>query len=471
SADDKWDINDSLFAQVKVSQSLESGESYSQTVNAPLPGVLPGDYHVIIRSDIRNNVPELDESNNLGASLEQFALDAELLELGTPDTGTLAQGQAVYYRIDVGAGETLRVKLDSDSTIAANELYLSYGKMPTRSKFDFGFTEAFAPDQEIVVPTTLAGTYYLLAYGDAVTENQPNFTIEAETLDFEILSLSNKTGGNAGQITVEILGAKFDTQTTVALTDASGAEIVANRLDFIDSTKLFATFDLRGGDTGVYDVVAKMGNQTTTLQDSFTVVEGGKANLVTNIIAPSAVRPDAVIPITIQFANNGNIDLDSPLALLVSETKAPISLVRQELWNQTSLELVLQSDDSPFGVLAPGATGSITFYAKALNSLNSLDFSLSVLDEPNTSLNWDSYTRTIESQFPESFTDPTLTANFWNAFRASVGETVGDIQTNLVSIQQLLLASQQDEAQKLGITLSRMITAVSPLMICIMLLS
>ncbi|WYM00653.1 MAG: Calx-beta domain-containing protein [Gloeotrichia echinulata CP02] len=457
SADNQWDVNDALFGKLQHFGDVASGGSYSQTLTAPLPGLLPGNYYAIVRSDIRNQISESNESNNITASLNQFAADAERLDLGTADTGSLGQGQAAYYKVDVAAGETLRVKFDSASTTAANELYIRYGDVPSRAQFDFGFTQALSPDQEVVIPTTKAGTYYVLAYGQTVPEFQPSFTVEAKLLDFEIRSLSTNTGGNAGKVTVEISGAKFDTGTTFTLTDESlGVEITASRLDLIDSTKVFATFDLKGSKAGLYDLVAKNSkNQTAKLQDSFTVVEGGKANLVTDIVAPSAVRPGVVVPITIQFANNGNIDLDSPLVLLASETKAPISLTRQELRNQTNLEFVLQAENSPFGVLAPGATGSITFYAKALDSLGSLDFSLNVLDNPTTSLNWNSYIKTIESQSPELFSDPTFTTNFWNIFRTSVGQTVGELQANLAETQQLLLSSQQNESQSLGTTLSK----------------
>ncbi|MTJ45136.1 ELWxxDGT repeat protein [Dolichospermum flos-aquae] len=457
SKDGQWDINDLFLGQVDNSREVLSGNSYTNTLTASLPGVVPGDYQVIIRSDIRNEIPESNENNNLKATLDKVNVDVERLTLGTPSTWSLAQGQGVYYRFEVGAGETLRLKLDSVSTTAANELYLRYGEVPTRSAFDLGFSEALSPDQEIVVPETQAGTYYVLAYGQTVAESTPSFSIEAKLLDFEIHSLSTKVGGNSGKVTVVISGAKFDSGTTFTLVDKNlGIEIATSRLDLLDSTKAFATFNLKGKKAGSYNLVAKnKDNQTVTLQDSFTVVEGGKANFETDIIAPSAVRPGDIIAITIQYANNGNVDFESPLGLLVSETEAPISFTREGLTNETNLDLVLKAENSPFGVLAPGATGSITFYTKALSSLNSLEFSLSVLDDPTTPLDWSPYIKRFESEFPESFTDPTLTANFWNIFRASVGETVGDLQTNLVAAQQLLLSSLQDAAQSAGTTLSK----------------
>ena len=126
------DINDPLLVRHLHTGDVAGGGSYTETVSGVLPGVIPGDYHVIIRSDILNNIPESDEANNIRASLDKVAIDAEALPTGTSKTGTLANNQAVYYKVVVPEGQTLRVVLDSLSLTAANELYVRYGAMPTR---------------------------------------------------------------------------------------------------------------------------------------------------------------------------------------------------------------------------------------------------------------------------------------------------------------------------------------------------
>jgi subtilase family serine protease len=105
SADNQWDVGDALFGRVYHSGDVAGGASYSETLTASLPGVVAGDYQVIIRSDIRNQIPEANEANNTGASANLIALDAERLELGVQTTGTLGQNQSVYYRIDVASGD------------------------------------------------------------------------------------------------------------------------------------------------------------------------------------------------------------------------------------------------------------------------------------------------------------------------------------------------------------------------------
>jgi Ca2+-binding RTX toxin-like protein/pimeloyl-ACP methyl ester carboxylesterase len=453
SVDDKWDINDALIGNVFHSGDVAVDASYNGKLNGTVPGVNLGNYNIIVRSDIDSKILEVNENNNIGVSSDRVSLDVESLTLGIPDNGSLVQGQDIYYRVDVEAGETLKIAFDGQAN-TFNELYISYGNIPTRSKFDFGTIQA-SSDREIIIPTK-AGTYYILAHGQYAPNTAPNYSIDARVLDFGLQSIATKSGGNGGQVTIEISGSKFDKNTIISLADETlGIEIAASRIDVVDSTKIFATFDLKGAKPEVYDLVAKNGsNKVSKLPDSFTISEGGKANLVTNIIAPAAVRPDRITPITIQFTNTGNIDLPTPLAVLTSDTQAPIALKREDIFNQTSLELLLQSENSPFGVLAPGATGSITFYANSLRSLDSLQFSLSVLDDPSTPLKWDSYIKNVEAQIPELFTDSTTKTNFWNTFRSVVGETVGAVQSNLLQLQQLSIAFARRESEISGIPFS-----------------
>ncbi|MEO1187126.1 MAG: pre-peptidase C-terminal domain-containing protein, partial [Cyanobacteria bacterium J06636_27] len=268
SADDKWDIDDALFARVAGGPYVENGGSYNRDVTASLPGVVPGDYNVIIRSDIRNNIPETDEDNNIGGSLDQFEIDAEELQLDVADSGTLFQGKSVYYRVDVEAGETLRFTFDSLADKGFSELYVRYGDMPSQSEFDYGF-EDISADQQIIVPSTESGTYYILARAveapnwldfQQVDENTTisglgtEYSILVETVDFGISSIGQTVGDRGGKITIEIDGAKFNTSMTAELIDSAGNSIAADSIWHEDSTEVFATFDLTTAAIGTYDL-------------------------------------------------------------------------------------------------------------------------------------------------------------------------------------------------------------------------
>jgi len=83
----QWDVDDPFFAQVRIAGPLRPDTEYTATAKGLLPGVISGDYKVIVRSDIRNSVAESDEKNNLIASLDSFDVDYPSLALGVPVSG------------------------------------------------------------------------------------------------------------------------------------------------------------------------------------------------------------------------------------------------------------------------------------------------------------------------------------------------------------------------------------------------
>jgi len=136
------------------------------TATAALPGVLPGDYKVIVAATFATPSPRATRTNNFGASTQQLQHQPAIAYSRRCTGGTLTQGNSVYYRVDVPAGETLLVNFDSSSTTASRALRSLSARMPTRSVFDYAFTNQFSPDQKVVRPSSQGGTYYILAYGD-----------------------------------------------------------------------------------------------------------------------------------------------------------------------------------------------------------------------------------------------------------------------------------------------------------------
>src|SRR5262249_46327444 len=130
-----WNVNDPLLGSVPQTRNLAAGDNYTGLLTATLPGVTAGSYYVIVRSNILATFPEPTLDNNLSASLTQTAIDVPALTLGTPTSGTLSTGQSAYYKVTVGVGQTLQFVLAGQGA-AANELYVSYGTMPTRGQYD-----------------------------------------------------------------------------------------------------------------------------------------------------------------------------------------------------------------------------------------------------------------------------------------------------------------------------------------------
>ncbi|MBI2875792.1 MAG: right-handed parallel beta-helix repeat-containing protein, partial [Candidatus Tectomicrobia bacterium] len=435
SADDRWEVGDALFGRVIHNGDVPGGSSYSEILTATLPGVMPGDYHVIIRSDILNHISESNEGNNIGASLDQVAIDAEPLQLGVPSTGTLAQGQAMYYRIDVGAEETLRLRLDSESENAANELYVRFGAMPSRSEFDFSFSEPFSPDQQVVIPATENGTYYILAYSASVSEGVADYTITATALPFSIDRIFSTQGGNVGQVTVQIDGAKFDPLTRVELI-GGGQTTQPVRFEIIDPTRIYATFDLTGKPAGLYDVravseadVVDVNPETgeiferhkvfgdSTLPGAFEVMEGGGPIMRAELSLPSAARFGSLFTFFLNIANEGNTDLPVPVLLVTSPNGTPLSDTANVQRDDLSQIQIVVLGERQCTVLAPGEHVSVPLFARAIQEPSS-QFELYDLTSLETPPDWDALELYYRDTSPEVEWTET-----WKNFQSIVGDT------------------------------------------------
>lgn len=444
SADDQWDIGDALFGRVLRSGDVLASQSYTQSLTAPLPAVVPGDYHVIVRSDILNRIPEDDETNNLRASLDQFALDAGQLILGTPLDGQVGNRQSAFFRIDVPAGETLLVAMDAVDDNASFQIHLRYGDVPSRTNFDYAGIEPFEADQQIVVPDTQAGTYFLQVYGDRVRSNGA-FQLTADLLQFSVLDDGYGKAGSGGQRTLEINGARFDRSVNASLIDDEGDRISATSYWYVDETKLYATFDLRDAAVGVYDVsIDNADGANDTVADALEIVDVAEASNASYLFnTPSAVRrpnhdPPFRYNFFVRWANDGINDAFVPL--LVVESSAPVGTTYDFLPNvigyddfggnpvtlfgsQTVVRLGITDLEGPPGLLLPGQGGQTTFFGLIDPNPDDIELKVDRLGkDPDEPFDWLSLRGDV---VPRGMSDETFDPIFQQLIE-QVGQTWGD---------------------------------------------
>lgn len=372
SKDTTWDVNDPLLGVLDANINLPAGATLSRGLSATLKSVEVGDYYTIVRTDLQNNIYELNDTNNLTRTLALLHVDVPELYLNTGTPATLYDDTELYYRIeaDTLGGETLLVTLKGDSIAAANELYLRDGQTPSRAVYDYSFSEPNYGNQEVIVPALNPDTYYLMAFGNTTNGDAQGVTLKAEILQFEIRRVRAEQGGNTGRVTLEIKGSKFDSTMTLTLLGAADT-IPADTVLYIDPTKVYATFDLAGKATGLYDVTAtKASAETATLANGFQVVPGGPPDLALSVLHPPSAVPGQIVALQIQFANNGTTDLVNAKVDLRSLAGAPVALSPAALnAGVTALELTAEEFGGPPGILRPGAVGSVAVYTYAIKQL------------------------------------------------------------------------------------------------------
>lgn len=427
SRDDVFDTSDILFGAADVSGPVAGGGSYSRTVHASLPGVNPGDYKLIVRSDVRNVIPEQREDNNLSASIDAVELDVPELTLGTAFTGSFAGGNAQYFKVRVAAGEALRFSLDGPGDDVAHDLFVGFNSVPTRSLNLAGTGELFTPDPVVTIPSTEAGVYYVRI--DPSPQGSGAFSLVANLVPFSLDRVRETRVGNTGEATVRIDGTLFNADTVFELVAADGTSYRAVEVSLKDAGRAFVTFDLFTAAVGDYDLRATRpgaagAELSATLADAVQVIDGEGADAFLTISGPTAVQVNRDASFTLNYSNDGDADTLAPLIIITPSNGTSIGLSSKTL-GQEPLFLLGTALDGPLDILRPGARYSTQVAYKTPGEAGFLTIEARPVQGDSTELitDWSM----IERALRPASVDFAAWQQFWGRVQPRIGNTLGDL--------------------------------------------
>ena len=256
SRDGDWDIGDIFLGRFNHDGGLAAGASYAGSLTADLPVLGDGAWRVIVRTDARDEVNEgAFEVNNDTTGQSPFTVESPLIPLGIDRAVTLSGDTERLFRVEVGAGETLRVRLSGGDALSPNEIFVKAGRPPSQSDFDGSHKSVFGTVQDAVISSTEAGSYYILVRGFGGDATAEDMTLRAEVLPFQITGVSPDQGGSARFVTMTIDGAGILPGAVAKLSRPGVAEYLPVSVKRVDATRIIATFDLEGAPHGLYDVV------------------------------------------------------------------------------------------------------------------------------------------------------------------------------------------------------------------------
>ncbi len=375
------------------------------TINmAPLvTNVTEGNYNVIVKTDLLNNIVESNKDNNTGVAVSQLYVKVNELPLNVLTPNTLHNVSRFYKLIvpDSLSGATILVTLKSgDSLTMKNQMFIGKGYVPSAAHFDYTYSTSNYGNQDIVMTSVTPGVYYITIRCVSANPVVQNITLKAVKLPFAILNVHTNSGGNSGNVTIKISGSLFVNNMT-AMLSKPGTTINASAVYYTNSTVVYATFNLQGKPLGIYDVtLTKPDSSTAILVNGFSVVQpnnggiitGGGVNtgpgngnapgcapgaasglnsqLVTEIVAPDRVLIGWSFVIQINYNNPTNVDIPAQARTLYSDHDVLMSLTPAGVANgTTSLFLELTEQDGPPGIIRAGGSGSILIYSKMHVSL------------------------------------------------------------------------------------------------------
>ncbi len=455
SQDDQWDISDLQMTTASHRGGLADGEQYSQLVTTTLPGVLPGEYYLIVRADIYGGQKESDEGNN---AFVLGPVNVGVREL--PADGSLTTGElndlerSDYFAVNLDPGQSLRLSLTSETISSRLAMYVSLGAIPTRASSDYQ-AASFSQEQEIVLTgTNEGGTCFVLVYGAELADNISAYTLRAEASPLLVSHISPDRYAGTDPVTLSIRGAGFDDETSVRLIGPDDSEYLPSGVRSISSSTLAVTLPAGNWPEGYYDVhVSKLALDdqiiTTRVTEAFEFIHGEmiSANVGTfraTLIIPSAVRAVGRNTLWIDYENTGDIPMAAPLLTVEASDGALITLDSDERavptdprgWPPPGVDpkvdvLAIGSELQP-SVLMPGESNRIPIYYLGLTApveVEDVTFALSTLTVDNTVpfVTWDG-----DKEF---YRPPEMDDEAWFDHQDSAlvwfGPTLGDYVTRL----------------------------------------
>lgn len=293
-----------------------SASDAASDVEADVPGVVPGSYHVIVWTDVRNNIRETDNDNNSTASATQTTISVPELTLGAPRTTDLAAERRSFFRVAMTDGRDLRVMLTNlagDLRREEFEIYVAHERSPSPSDYDYAYlAERTVQVPHVLVPETRAGTYYVLVRNPHLMADDGTVQVSvlAEAFDFDILGVTPDAGGNSGRVVATITGAQLAQAGTFYL-ERGGDRIDGQIVRRNSSMEVEVRFDLRGERLGRYDVVARQdGGAEARLEQAFEVAIPVSNRLRYGVSAPPELLYNAPSSFELTVRNEDNVDHD-----------------------------------------------------------------------------------------------------------------------------------------------------------------
>jgi RHS repeat-associated protein len=442
--------NSVLLGRVQQNGVAANGH-YSQTVTAPVPGLVPDNYYVIVLADSRGLVPEGNLASTELASTNPVQVTVPTLSLGTPISGTIADGQSLYYQVTVPAGQDVAISAGF-AALLGGELYVGYQGIPSSSANLASSTSPTQTTQQVVIPDTQAGTYDILVQGDTGSGSGQPFTLSARILPLQVTGVGPSQAGDSGTTTLTIQGAEFTAGTTVSLVPHGGGSAIASSgVTFQSSTTLFAQFNLSGAAAGAYDVVVTSGGQKATDPSAFTVTSSAQPGQISyDLSVPSISRPGRIAYLTLTYSNDGGSDALAPLFVVsVTSGNATIGLPGETSFSGSSVQVLGIEDSGPAGTLPPGFQGTIEipYESTTLTQGAEIDFSLQVLTGDSTPMDWSSLESSLQPSYIPNAAWPAVFANLTAEFGSTTASYLGYLDNEATYLSQL--GEYTDDVQRL----------------------
>ena len=308
---------DRIFASSTRNVTLAPGQSLPITLRERVQAVNPGLYHGIGATNLYDDIYQTTRVNDTLSTAGRVAVSINVLPMLTPTSFPLDLDTLAYYRVTPGANKDLLLSLTSNQALGQNEVYVAYNRVPTPADYDFIYENPVSTAQELLIPSTGAGHYFILVKTPYVYAGLQTATLYAEALPFSVRSIQSDRVGQ-GRVTTTVRGAGFNAQTRFFLTKGTDPAVVAEAkvVRFRSSVHVLLRWQLDAVALGQYNVVAEnpgvpAGSPAVRVQltDGLTVEPSRGLDVNFATIIPATIRSGRSGDWTYFLKNTSNVDI------------------------------------------------------------------------------------------------------------------------------------------------------------------
>ena len=453
SQDEVWQIEDVRIGNPMCSYVIlepyngGANQDTPYSVTSKLPLTALGGYHCIVKT--RSNILDLNHQNNIDVGPKHLNVTFPSLLLDACIDVTLNSEEETSYIVDnVPEDKTLIITVNSSTVDAFHLLFVRHAKPATAYQYDGGPRFALSADQDVVIPETIAGKYYVLMRRSDTSPTVKTSQLCARIAKFEILRIFPNKVAPLGNATLRFEGTLFGQKLEAFLVNASANErffTKAQEVYRMSSTEVYATFytmNLVLGTTFHVKLVNVESKEEAVLEQSLIINSGEPGKLETHIDFPEVLLMDDSGSITVSYENMGDTDIITPLYSLSAiggqPRLRPIQKDRSSFQTFTTVLFLAQPSQGPSGILPPKAYGEVTFDTVQSGSmLGPGRFELGMLDgadQPHIYMN-------SRKDLKPEFLGNELWAPVWQNFLVSVGSSVLSFQNRMSAVSTLLSRS------------------------------
>lgn len=414
SSTEAWNGESIELYRDTVSVNVDAEGSYTQTISVDVPTVVDGNYYLILKANVTQDVKELTFKDNM-LSEEGPDVSVELLS-DDNNKFTLERGESKIFRIQTEPDKNVEI---IDKHGIAN-MYLGYFQLPNAAE---------TPNHGSI---TILGVDASVRYYVMVSNNNKNQVrsqqceLSLRNFELEVGDIGRTTIVKNGMawVPVEVIGCTD--MPVFYLMDSQGSKVECKQVIAKTETSFYAQFDTEPMNAGNYSLYVECNGMTGLKDEAITISnEPVQTGVISKLVLPETSRIGSTITAYIDYYNSGNVDVPVPLFILSGQEGSVYELPTGGSFTSEA-HIIGVNKNGIVSTLIPGESNRISVDITIPNKqISPMEYKLKTITEGCEGIDEPFYLQWLDvepDETPSCYTDEEWNT-YCNRLRKNVGET------------------------------------------------